>query len=503
MWKKGSLKKKEVPSLTNAAGGKGLFMLRGFLHSTASSLHCMRHRRFWSLNGFLDSPWFVMLLCALTVLGNALQIELVIYTLFVLFGIYICLFGWDLLPLMSVIVQCYLLPSPANNPGCNRTSIFYPENGGIYLICLIVLLAISLIYRLVTDPHFGGRRFLHCIRRLLPGIFVLGIGYMLAGAFSGRYYENGLNNLMFALLQTVSIGLPYWIFSGAVKWKRTRSDYLSWVGLGAGLTVCCELIVVYVTQHVIVNGAIVSGRIFTGWGNANNMGCIIAMMIPFAVDLSHRLKFGWIYSILGILMIAFTFLTCSRTSIGAAVLIYVVSMALAIRDPRRRTELLIANGVALALIVGSGLFHNAVEKLFSDLIQRGLDPRLRDIIYVDGLKTFLAHPIFGDTFYPNTDSIFQWATIPGFRELIPGRWHNTVIQLLASCGLVGMGCYSFHRLQTLRLFWERRRTDVTFIGLSLLAMLLMSLLDCHFFNVGPVLFYSMALSFAEKVNPAR
>lgn len=485
------------------ANRKGMITLSDFFYRTAGSLQRMRHRRFRSVNAFLDSPWFVMLLCMLTVIGNALQIELVVYTIFVLFGIYICLFGWDLLPLMGIIMQCYLLPCSDNNPGRNRTSIFYPGNGGIYLACLLLLLAICLIYRLITDPHFGGWRFLRCIRRLLPGVFILGIGYMLAGVLSGRYYENGLKNLMFALMQTVAVGLPYWIFSGAVKWKRTRSDYLSWVGFGAGLTVCCEIIVVYITQQVIENGAIVSGKIYTGWGNANNMGCIVAMMIPFAVDLSHRLKFGWIYSVLGIAMIVFTFLTCSRTSILAAVFIYAVSMCLAIRDPRRRTELLIANGVAIVLIIGSGLFHTAVNRLFSDLIDRGLNPRLRDVIYIEGLQTFLKHPLFGDTFYPNTSSIYQWATIDGFQSLIPGRWHNTVIQLLASCGLFGLGCYGFHRIQTIRLFWERRRTDVTFIGLSVLSLLLMSLLDCHFFNVGPVLFYSMALAFAEKVSTAR
>ena len=42
--------------------------------------------------------------------------------------------------------------------------------------------------------------------------------------------------------------------------------------------------------------------------------------------------------------------------------------------------------------------------------------------------------------------------------------------------------------------------EKSFIGLSILVLLLTSLLDCHFFNIGPVLFYSMALAFAEKIN---
>ena len=85
------------------------------------------------------------------------------------------------------------------------------------------------------------------------------------------------------------------------------------------------------------------------------------------------------------------------------------------------------------------------------------------------------------------------------KAVLPARWHNTVIQLLASCGLVGLMCYSFHRLQTLRLFWKKRKTDILFIGISLLSLLIMSLLDCHFFNIGPTLFYSIALAFAEHL----
>ena len=70
--------------------------------------------------------------------------------------------------------------------------------------------------------------------------------------------------------------------------------------------------------------------------------------------------------------------------------------------------------------------------------------------------------------------------------------------MLASCGIVGMGAYLIHRLQTYRLILRNRSTEKTFIGLAVLALLICSLFDCHFFNVGPGLFYSMALAFAEN-----
>ena len=45
--------------------------------------------------------------------------------------------------------------------------------------------------------------------------------------------------------------------------------------------------------------------------------------------------------------------------------------------------------------------------------------------------------------------------------------------------------------------------DGTIWNLSVMALLLASLLDCHFFNVGPVLFYSMALAYAEKIERSK
>ena len=84
-----------------------------------------------------------------------------------------------------------------------------------------------------------------------------------------------------------------------------------------------------------------------------------------------------------------------------------------------------------------------------------------------------------------------------FSGIFPPRWHNTVIQLLASTGVVGLGCYTYHRIDTVRMFLKNRTTENTYLALSIAVLLLTSLLDCHFFNFGPVLFYSIALAFFE------
>ncbi len=456
------------------------------------------------INRFLGSPWFVALVCLLTVCSNLFGADLLVYSVFILFAIYIALFSADFLPLVTMVICCYLAPSVENNPGSNAGSIFFPQNGGIYLLCLFVLFVASVVLRLIRDKSLGGKAFFRQPRKLLPGMLLLGGAYVLGGIFSGRYFAQGIMAPAFALLQFAAIAVPYWFFAGAVRWERVPPRYFAWVGLGVGLAVCCEAVGIYAINEVIIDGGFEVRHIYTGWGNKNNVGAIIAMMIPFGLSLVRREKWGWVFNAVTLLMLLVLCVTCSRTSIFFGIVIYCLTVACMLGDKQWRKTVLfnvgISSGAVVLLLIG--LFY---DRIF-DLIMKfwnwdfaSVGERFRD--YGKGLQAFASHPLFGETFYPS-QGIYEWSTVESLKAVLPARWHNTIIQLLASCGLTGLGCYCIHRFQTLRLFWTRRRTEALFIGMSTLCLLLMSLLDCHFFNIGPTLFYSMGLAFTEKSSKA-
>lgn len=456
------------------------------------------------ITDFMDTPRFVMLAGGLTAAANLLGAELIVYTLFILTGCFLALFGRDFKSLLILVVCSYIAPSAKNNPGRQAASVFYPGHGGIYLMLLFAAFLGCMLYRLLKDPQLGKKNLLHCKRSLLRGMLILGAGYVLAGAFSGRYFEHGIMNLVFAVMQFLSVTLIYWLFSATIRWDKVQPDYLAWVGLVVGLTVCAETVSLFITNHVIQNGTIRTALIYTGWGNANNIGCMIAMMVPFAVYLGRKTGKAWLFSILAAVMAIFVCLTCSRASIIAVVVIYIASVIVVLKGISNKTAkkaFLLFNGIiALILLILSIIFHQRLILMFQELLSRGINPRDRQFIYPEGIRTFLRYPIFGESFYPSSDVIFQWSYLPTMRAILPARWHNTVIQLLASCGIVGLLCYSFHRWETIRLFWKKRNTSTIFTGLVIAALLLMSLLDCHFFNIGPTLFYSAALAYAEYAN---
>ena len=116
-----------------------------------------KHPLLQRLDKFLYSPGFFLLIGLLTALSNIFGWEWYVYPCFILIAAYICLFARDLLPLMPMFICGYITLSPKNNPAFNQNHIFSIRGPGLYLYIMVALLAGCLIYRLATDPDFGGR----------------------------------------------------------------------------------------------------------------------------------------------------------------------------------------------------------------------------------------------------------------------------------------------------------------------------------------------------------
>jgi O-antigen ligase len=302
-------------------------------------------------------------------------------------------------------------------------------------------------------------------------------------------------------LNGLAIMLPYVMFSGNVRWDKTRKDYLVWIGFAIGCLLLWEIFWIYHTGNVIEDGVINRRAIFTGWGMYNNIGSTLAMTIPFPFYLAAKYRQGWLGTLTGSVFLVGVLLTCSRTSIFCGCAIYFVCVLLMLsyaKDWKANTfTLIFFTGAAIAALY---FFGDQIKELFSALLDKGLDSSDRDEIYAEGIKLFSKYPILGGSFFSPDYMPWAWATNASFTSVFPPRWHNTYVQLLASCGIVGLATYAIHRWQTVKLFVKNRTPEKAFTACSIIVLLTTSLFDCHFFNVGPVLFYSMALAFAENIK---
>lgn len=462
------------------------------------------------INTFLLSPWGLSAVGGATLLAHMLAWELVLYTLIVALAVYVSAFGEDLLPILPLFVLCYVSPSSGNNPGKQAGSIFLLGNGAVYLVILLIIGLASIVTRVIMDKDIGWKRLLYAKRKLLLGFLLLGSAYLLSGIGSAKYFATFWKNLLFSILQFASLFLLYFVFSVSVKWEKVNKEYFFWSGLVMGLVVLGELIFVYLSNGVIKDGAIERTKIYTGWGIYNNIGAMIALAIPCALYLAVNHKRGYVFISIAVFLLIGVIMSCSRGSMVVAVLVFIIgNVMLGITTSYKKHMLSLAIIFGAGALIGLIFFSDALAKLFMrvpDIIKPSVDGGFlfndsnRFEVYREGLKSYLKFPIFGDSFYPSGYKPWQVGTAEGMKEytsFFPPRWHNTIIQMLASCGTLGIVAYAFHRVQTVKMVLEKRNLTTAFIVLTVSTLLAMSLLDCHMFNIGPAFFYSMALVFLE------
>ena len=444
------------------------------------------------------SGMYIVVVAALALIANVWALELPVYTLYVAMAVCIFAFCRDLLPIAPLVICGYIAPSIANNPGRNPESIFYSEQGGIFLLALTGVIALSLILRLSLDRENGFKRLFTEKRALLWGMVALGVAYVVSGVGAEGYENLAGKNIFFALLQFLSISLLYLVLTGTVVWEKAPRWYLPLAGVAVGLVLVGELVNVYVIQSVIVNGVIDRVRIYTGWGMYNNIGGMLIMMLPFPFYFASRKRFSWIGIFISAVFLLGIGMTSSRGAILTGILIYFLCTALTIvyAEDHKKTFWIFA-GVLITITVILCLCWEQISLLLQLILAKGLETSRNDI-FAKGIAQFKEYPIFGGSFYPINFVPWDFSELEQFSNFFPPRWHNTVVQLLACCGVAGLLAYLFHCIQLVVMFLKETSRLKAVIALSVLALTVSSLLDCHFFNIGPVLFYSIALAVAEK-----
>ncbi len=457
-----------------------------------------------AINKFIYSKWFIVAFAILTCLSNVFALDVFYFALVTAIAGYISFFGKDFSPYMVMLCFCYVASSVQNNPGNNPNSILYPSNSGFLIFYFAGAVIISMLIRFIFDKSVGFYNMIKTKRNLSGGFIALLIAYVISGIGGLNYNDYALSNILFGLLQFAVLFIPYFILSFSVDWKSIDKDYLCFAGLMLGLTVSVELIGVY-----FINSVTVKSDIYTGWGISNNIGALICMTTPFAFYFIANRK----HTILNILALDFTcvavIMTFSRTAMLTMTLILVIGNVVAFIKSKPSAKILCAINL-LVILVAELLFLLSVYPSINEF----LDSNARNELYAQGLSTFYNYPTFGDGWYAlnkicitnpelNQKLGWMWSTEESFLSFFPGRWHNTIIQILATSGLVGFGAYIYHRIQTVSLAFKRKSSETLFIFLSILILLIQSLLDCHLFNLGPALLYSVALAFIEFKNACK
>ena len=446
---------------------------------------------------FFSSIWFVVLTTVMMVMSNLFGLELLAfyYTLFSV--LLITLLCEDLKGAVPVVLCGYMTVSVKNNPASFvETSAFYQPVFKLQLIFILVLIFLAFLARLVTKLMNGVEK---PFPKLTIGFLALGISYVLGGLFSPYY---SLRTAVFGFVEIASLAVFYFLFYYTVDWKNTDKRYLFYVLMIIGFGVFAEVIGMYV--RILRSDVPFSrGRLVTGWGMYNNIGCVIAMCLPAPLYIAVTERHGWRYLLCGFVLMVALLLTQSRGAILFGLIVFLAGLIIVLvksEKNERKLHLILIGVLAAVAIIVFVIFFGKISALFASLPKNFFDNNGRNPIYKKGWEQFLADPFFGVGFY-ECDG-FRWGILPK-DAFLPPRYHDTYIQLLASGGIFAICAYLYHRVETLLVFFKKPSCEKTFLFLSVAALILTSIVDCHFFNFGPGLFYGIVLVFAEKIGSQR
>ncbi len=461
------------------------------------------------LRAFFRSAYYPFLVAALMAVSELFALELPVYYIYLFFGVLCILFCEDTLGVLPIACCGYMTFSPQNNPGrFPDTTAFADPKVLLSLVIVLIIAGIVLLGRLVQCILLGRRG----TPRLTTGFLALGVAYILAGAFSGYY---ALNTVFYGFVQILALAFFYFYFFFTVDWEKADKRYIFFIMTAVAAGLFAEIVGMYFQSGILTAEYPDRTMLYTGWGIYNNVGGMMAMCMPapFYFSLKVR-KNGWLFSLLACVYMLGVILTQSRSAIVCGGVIFCVAAAIVLFKTRGKERIINAAlfGVFIAaLTVAVILLRNNVSSLFTSLFSIDMNDNGRFGIYKNCLKIFREYPIFGKGFYRTPGAVmtndgemhFVFPDTASDLGFIPARAHNTIMQLLASGGIFALAAYLFHRVQTVILLFRNPTAEKTVISLCIAALLLASLLDCHFFNLGPGLLYGCLLVSAEGSDKAQ
>lgn len=442
----------------------------------------------------LDSKILIVIIAFLALLSNLFSLEIAVLYGYLSIVIIAILFSDDLLCLLPIACCSYYTFSRQNNPlSHDKTSVFLEKTAITNLIIIVSITAVFAISRLVFDiiTKEEKRKF----PRLTWGFLALGLSYVLGGLLS-KYYDG--KTAFFGLVQILSLSFCYFYFYFTIDFKKVNKSYFAFLVTIISVLLLFEIIgMLYFCGFFTTSGVFYRDHIYTGWGINNNVAACMCICLPGPFYYATTKKHGWIYLIYSnILFLSLVFIQ-SRNGIVCGLFLFFVLFisSLAKSTTFNRTNLILTQ-VFIFIICGvcALVYTDYLQQKLISIIDRGFNDSGRFEIYINGLKQFLDYPIFGNGFYQCGAGRWGNNEIGPF---FPARYHNTYVQLLASCGTFALLTYLFHRIQTLKLVFKNINLEKYFMGMTIFALIVTSLLDCHFFNFGPGFLYSAILLLIE------
>lgn len=456
-------------------------------------------------NRIFGSKLFPFVMAAVMLLCYYASLDLVAIYLVVIAGILIFVFCDDLTPVITLFVFMNVIVSYKHSPSftAGESNYYLQPHILIQVAILIGILVVAGVFRLAKTIYT--RKFKPS--PILYGLCALAAAFLLNGVFSSNYTPM---NLVYGLIQAVIYLGVFALLKDNIKLDKDTFEKLALNFLALSVVLLIELGVTFLTAEIYIDGEIVRDNISFGWGVYNTMGLLLLLCVPAIFYLAGKYKRGWLLTVYSVLIGVACVFTTSRQAMVGLLIVYPISyICMLIWTRKRREHIIVAIIFAAVGLILTALLWNfvttSVKQILANMFVDGeFYASSRSYIYDMGFKNFERAPIFGVGFYsPELGEVLN--NVSGL-DAMPDFYHNTLLQMAASCGLIGFIVYVVHRCQTVLSFLNNITPERTFIALSILVILILSLFDVHMFDILPTFLYSCFLAVlvaSEKKKPEK
>lgn len=449
-----------------------------------------------TLKAGLASRFFPFVTAAVLLLCYYLGWDIIAIYYLTLTGALICAFCDDLTPLITVFLFLGVMVSAKNSPSMSTgSSPYYFKPAILAQIIIVAALFIgACIYRLVLTAK--SNRFK--VDPIFIGLCVFAAVLLLNGVFYGHYT---FMNMVFGGLLAFCFLFVYALLKDNLGDRDKLLEKISFSFLGLSVLLLVELVVLYLTKdELIVDGQVIREVLVFGWGIHNTMAILLLMCVPFVMYLASRYKYGFLLTVYSLVLSVGIIMTMSRQSMLGIIAVYPLSFALLmIKCKNRKPHIIVLAAAACAVLAFAAVFWQKLAysfaNMFDHIFENGqLSGSGRMGIYENAVRDFETSPLTGIGFFGNTLEGVDWIVNASGLNFIPFMYHNTIMQMLASCGIIGLMAYAVHRTQSIICFFNNITVERCYMALVVAVIVGLSLIDVHIIDIFGTINYSFLLA---------
>lgn len=409
----------------------------------------------------LSSPFFVIAIFCMTFILSVFKLTVPSFIILGLLIAFVFVTQKDIKPIIVLVLNCIL--------SLTQNLVLSNIDKIALLICVCIVF-LSLIYYFVCSFAVEKKKFV--FGKLFWGwVAVTIVGAGLAGLLATDYEH--IYSLRFLGIMCVILLLYILLVNGT---DESVKDYTAFVFMCFGVVACFQVIVFYATCGDPVL-AFHQKALRIGWGMTNTIAPALGLCIPATIYLASK-KFPQIYLPIAILMYVTVLFTFSRAGMLCSTIILPVALIYGLLVTKNRLHYGITL-LTLVLVCG-GVFticlqNGKIDDWFSFTKSLGFDDNGRFEVWKYGWEDFKRNKIFGAGFY-GEDGIALVGPLK--------KYHNTILQILACSGIVGVVAFGFHYYQRYKLMFTKLSVCKAFWLFSLAIYE-----GCALLDVGMVMFF--------------